>query len=591
MPDAPTAAQFVLRALKQQGVDHVFMVPGGLIDDFLPAFEGSGVTPIVAAHEAGAAFMADGYARASSRFGACLAQGGPGVANLAPAFASAYADKSPILALSGEVPSDWDGRGAFQDSAVTDLRIMQPITASRREVPVVGSLAHDLQVALRNMTGNRQRPVFLSLPEQLQTQQVTDPYPPANVWVNQPPRVLDGESLKTARDTLVTELKAGRFKIAILAGNGAVRSGAAAELADVATAYNIPIATTLRAKGVLSETHERSLGNFGYGGSRWSTVALTPQDDPGGPPPSAYQAHVLLILGTTLTQRDTLYRKNPGLPNVTIQVDIDPSAFNRNYPVTVPVMGDVREFLRWLRHPGGELEGLLTTTTEKRWGSWLLFVKNEWPRYYDFENMRSNAVPIHPARVVAELQKAAPADVMLVVDSGAHRPFVGHYWASAGPLSYFTATTMAPMGWAVAAAIGAKLAQPQRPCAVVTGDACMLMHGMEIHTAARYELPIVYVVINNAAHANVYLGLLQRFGPTVAELAELRNKHDWSEVAKALGADGEVVTEPGKLGKALSDAFAKASSSKKPYIVDVICDKKFATPIDPWRKAIQTLFD
>src|SRR5882724_3999234 len=121
MPDAPTAAQFVLKALKQEGIGHVFMVPGGLIDDFLPAFEGSGVTPIVAAHETGAGFMADGYARASGRFGACLAQGGPGVANLVPAIAAAYADESPILALGGEVPSDWEARGAFQDGSATDV--------------------------------------------------------------------------------------------------------------------------------------------------------------------------------------------------------------------------------------------------------------------------------------------------------------------------------------------------------------------------------------------------------------------------------------------------------------------------------------
>jgi acetolactate synthase-1/2/3 large subunit len=592
--DAPTAARFVLKALAQEGIRHVFMVPGGLIDDFLPAFEGSGVTPIVAAHEAGAGFMADGYARATLRFGACLAQGGPGVANLAPALASAYADKIPILALSGEVPSDWEGRGAFQDSAVPDLRIMRPITAFGREVPVVGSVAHDLQVALRNMTGTRQRPVFLSLPQQLQTQKVTDPYPPPNVWVEQPPRVLDIESFESARDKLVSVLKAGGFKIAILAGNGAVRSGATRDLLDVAEAYSIPVATTLRAKGVVAENHAASFGNFGYGGTRWSTVALTPQDDPAKPDPGKYQADVLLILGTTLTQRDTLYRKDPGLPKVTIQVDIDPSAFNRNYPVTMPVVGDVGTFLRWMLNPGPEVQALRTllTNTAQQRETWANNdIKESWPRYYHAEDMQSDAVPIHPARVVAELQKAAPADLRLVVDSGAHRPFVGHYWDSFAPLSYFTATTMAPMGWAVAAAVGVKLAQPSSPVAVVTGDACMLMHGMEIQTAARYGLPIVYVVINNAAHGNVWLGLNQLYGPGTAALAELPPPHDFLEVAKALRADGEVVTDPAKLAQAFANAFEATSRHPIPYVVDVRCDKAFATPIDPWRNAVQSKFD
>src|SRR5262245_49398977 len=121
MPDARTGAKFVLNALKHELVNHVFMVPGELIDDLLPAFEGTDVTPIVAATEEGAGFMADGYARASGRFGACLVSGGPGVANLVPALASAYADRSPILALAGEVSSAWEGWGAFGDSAVTDL--------------------------------------------------------------------------------------------------------------------------------------------------------------------------------------------------------------------------------------------------------------------------------------------------------------------------------------------------------------------------------------------------------------------------------------------------------------------------------------
>src|ERR1022692_5264740 len=129
MPDAPTAAQFVLKALKQEGIGAVFMVPGGLIDEFMTAFQGAGVTAIVAANEAGAGFMADGHARASGRFGVCLAIGGPGVANLVPAIASAYADESPILVLGGEVPSDWEARGAFQDGSATDVEIMRPITA------------------------------------------------------------------------------------------------------------------------------------------------------------------------------------------------------------------------------------------------------------------------------------------------------------------------------------------------------------------------------------------------------------------------------------------------------------------------------
>jgi len=173
------------------------------------------------------------------------------------------------------------------------------------------------------------------------------------------------------------------------------------------------------------------------------------------------------------------------------------------------------------------------------------------------------------------------------VDSGAHRAFAGHYWQcfTQVPKRYFTATTMAPMGWAIAAAVGIKLARPDLPCVVLTGDGCMLMHGLEIQTAVRYGLKVVYVVINNSAHGNVYLRL-KEMGPSAAALAELP-QHDWAQFARALGAEGERVVQPGDL----KAAFARAFSSSKPYVVDVICDRDAETPVYPWKHAKQLSFD
>jgi acetolactate synthase-1/2/3 large subunit len=401
--------------------------------------------------------------------------------------------------------------------------------------------------------------------------------------VDAPPRVLDQDNRSMGILSRVN-------KIAILAGNGAVRSGAAAELRNVAETFKIPVATTLRAKGIFPEDHPLSLGVFGYGGTRHSTLAIAPKTDPFYDPSNREtadwkQAELLLILGSGLNQRDTMFW-SPQLPKYSVQVDIDAAAFGRNYPVPpdpqsdyperTAVLADVREFLRWMQK---EMSLKDTIPARQRWLSGISLQS----RYYDLDNTRSDARPIHPARVVAELRNAAPRDCALLVDSGAHRVFAAHYWRSFVPRSYFTSTTLASMGWAIAAAIGVKIATPSRPCAVITGDGCMLMHGNEIQTAARYGLGIIFVVINNSAHGNIYLGVKQN--PAAAWLTRLPT-HNWAQYAQALGADGVMVDKPADLAATFQAAFARPSTAK-PLVIDVRCDLEAATPVGPWKRAMQ----
>jgi hypothetical protein len=165
-----------------------------------------------------------------------------------------------------------------------------------------------------------------------------------------------------------------------------------------------------------------------------------------------------------------------------------------------------------------------------------------------------------------------------------HQAFAAQYWVTDAKWNYLSATTTVPMGWAISAAVGAKLARPNSPCAVLTGDACMLMHGIEIQSAARYNMPIVYVVINNSAHGDVYLRFKANEWPNL-NLTELRT-HDWVKFAKALGAhDGIVVTEPADLRNAFMLAFAMAAKYNSPYVVDVRCDPNAVTPTYPWHNA------
>jgi len=564
--------RYLLNALRAEQISHVFLVPGGLIDPFLPALSATeGITPIVAAQEGGAAYMADGFARASGRFGACLAIGGPGVTNMVTALAAARSDGSPVLVVSGEVPTEWEGKGGFQDSseaALNDLAVLGPLCLSSLTVENIHLLKHHLRASLTRMLAGGQGPVHMSLPLDIQRNEPHAPWEPLGPSLYAP-RFLDAASLENFWQLVNgAEGQPAPARLAILAGAGVEKSGATELLKQMAERFQIPVATTLRAKGVFPENHHLSLGVFGYAGHCWAIETLL-----------SSQVEVLIVLGSGLNQRDTMYWNPSMLPSRgLVQVDLDPTAVGRTWHTQVPVMGDCGQFLRQVLSSEPSLTGVLEASRQER-QSWVDKIKSAGSRYYDEANLKSEEVPLHPARVIRELRQVMPADTILVVDSGAHRAFCGHYWEANAPRSYLSATNLGPMGWAIPAAVGAKAARPQQPVAVVTGDGCMLMHGLEIQTAARYGLAVIFVVMNNGALGNVWLRASQQ-GPGPAELTSLPT-HDWAGLARSLGLMAETVNQPGQLRPALEKALA----SNRAYLLDVRCAKEAKTPVNPFNLA------
>ena len=572
------ATQYFLEAFRAEGLSHVFLVPGGLLDPFLPALPSTaGITPIVAAHEGGACCMADGYARASGRFGVCFAIGGPGVTNLVTAAACASTDGSPVLVVSGQVPTEWEGRGGFQDSspaALDDVDVLRPVTVASLAVESCHLVHHHLRSALTRMLAGGRGPAHLSLPTDIQKADVKAPWTPLDASLYEP-RHLDRGAVERVWQILAPVDASFRpSRIAVLAGAGIEKSGAAAELRTFAERFDVPVATTLRAKGALPEDHPLSLGIFGYAGHRHAIEAILSRE-----------VEVLLVLGSGLSQRDTLYWDQKMLPSrALIHVDIDTSVPGRTWPAEVPVAGDCGEFLRGLMQWRPEQIAALEQTRAAR-QAWLAKIRASGSRYYDQENTTSAAVPIHPARVAAEMRKAMPRETVLVVDSGAHRAFFGHYWEAYEPRGYISATNLGPMGWAIPAGVGAKLARPERPTVVITGDGCMLMHGLEIQTAARFGAAVIFVVINNSALGNVWLRARQ-LGPGPMALTELPT-HDWAAIARGLGLQAATVTNPGEL----TPAFKAALAAKGPYLLDIKCERAAATPVTPYSQAKKEWID
>jgi acetolactate synthase-1/2/3 large subunit len=573
-----TTTHYLLEAFRQEGITHVFLVPGGLIDPFLPALaDTAGLTPIVACHEAGAAFMADGFARAGGRFGACFAIGGPGVTNMVTAVAAARTDFSPVIVISGQVPTNWEGRGGFQDSspaALDDATVLRPLTISSLMVENVHLVNHHLRASLTKMLAGSKGPVHLSLPTDIQQGEVHAP------WIKlddslYAPRFVDRHCIERLWRLLVPpEPAAAPVKIAILAGAGVEKSGGTRDLVTFAERFEIPVATTLRAKGVFPEDHRLSLGIFGYAGHRHAIDTILSDE-----------VEVLLVLGSGLSQRDTLFWDRRMLPSRgLVQVDIDPQVIGRTWPASVPIVGDCGRALQVIMSYDYQLTQTLEDTNSRR-RAWLEAIRASGPRHYEGENTASDAVPLHPARVIAELRRAMPRDTVLVVDSGAHRAFCGHYWQSYEPRSYISATNLGPMGWAIAAGIGAKAARPDKPLVVVTGDGCMMMHGMEIQTAARYGIAAIFLVINNGALGNVWLRARQD-GPGPAALTEIP-QHDWAGFARALGLQAATVQTP----EELAPAFAQAREAGAPFLIDVRCDRACTTPVTPYSRAKQAWVD
>lgn len=562
--DLMKVADFILAALRDQGVSHCFIDLGGLNDNFMPAFTGTkGLRTIVAAFEGGAAYMADGYARASGGLGVCFGIGGPGVLNMTTALAAARADRTPVLAISGEVPRSWEGMGGFQDAsgaAIDDIDVLKPITGVSLSLSSRAVVSHHLRHAI-TYAFTRRSPVHLSVPVDVQIAEIDSDWQPVSEALRKASFV-DDQALERVIELLNG---ADNQNIIMLAGPGVLHADAVDELRAFAERFDIPVATTLSGKGAIADSHPLSLGVFGYGGSHWAIDAIRSD-----------KTDILLVIGSGLSQRDTMQWDLKMLPSkALIHIDFDPLLIGRTWANDVPVVANAREALQRLAVLDNAT-GLEAGRAQRQ--AFLAEIKTKSERTYSPEDTKRDAIPMHPARVVTELRAAFPDDGVLCVDSGAHRAWFAEYWDIRQPGTHYSLTNLGPMGGAIPLGIGAKLARPERPLMVATGDGCMLMHGMEVHTAVREKVPLVIAVMNNQAYGNIYYRA-STMGPGPQHLTDIPGI-DWVAFARSVGGDGERVDKPGDI----TAAVAYALDATGPYLLDLRIDKTYPTPVKVWRE-------
>ena len=556
-PKESRAAEYLVDALADAGVPYIFGVIGGAVFPLFTATVGRRAQIVMAKHEAGAAFMADGYARVSGGLGACVGTSGPGATNLITGVASAYADSIPIVVLTGQVATKSFGKGAMQEASAECLDIVdvfKPMTRYSALVFKADRLPDIWQKVLRTAIGGRPGPVHLNLPADVQEHPV--PGDGATLPTIHRAKTHDREAIKQAAVHLIRARRP-----AILAGHGTILSGAADEIRGIAEMLNIPVATTPKGKGSFPEDHRLSLGPFGYSGSPLAQWYLLESG-----------VDVLLAVGTSLSEWGTMGWDRRLQPSETLlHVEIDPYEIGKNYRATVSLLGDAKAVLEELWYELRRQHGHYRPTLH-RGGSGDLQPPPDRPRYMNAEAIHSDAVPIKPQRLLRDLQEALPKDTLVFVDGGANRSWAIHYWQTLYPRTFFCATGMASMGFGVAAPIGGKFAAPDRVVVSITGDGGFLMNGMEVSTAVHYNKQVIWVVMNDAGYGMIYHGLRMMKRPDVGARFP---RVDCAKVAEGLGAQGIHIREPGQINREL---MARIIESGRPTVLDVEIDPEEVAP-------------
>jgi acetolactate synthase-1/2/3 large subunit len=543
MRDMPkiTGAQWIAETFSGYGVTHVFHVPA-ILRAALVEMEKWGIRRILTHSEKAAAYMADGYARASHRPGVCMAQS-VGAANMAAGLQDAYLGLSPVIAITSRRPPLLRHRNSYQE--IDHAPLFAPVTKFSATVDRVGSLPPLLRQAFREATSGAPGPVHLDVESRagnVDMESETD----LEVIVEEQFRHYPAfrPEPEPGRVQAAARVLSQSRRPVIVAGGGVTASRAQGEVVELAEMLSIPLATSLNAKGTIPEDHPLSIGVVGSY-SRWCTNRIVSEAD------------LVLFIGSHTGSQVTNEWRIPPAGTPVIQIDIDARELGRNYPTEVALLGDARVTVRRLM----EVLELKEGTTE--WLQRVHQLVSEW-RSETNPLRNSDASPIRPERICQELTDFLPSDALLVSCTGHSGIWTGTMVElTESGQGYFRAA--GSLGWAFPAALGVKCALPQRPVICFTGDGGLWYHIEELETAARYGINTVTVVNNNRSLNQVapaYAGT-----PGTDELWQFSDIN-FAEIARAMSGFGVRVRRPGELRGALEEALA----SGKPALVDVVSD-------------------
>ncbi len=480
--DKPTlsGSRILWECLEREGVKTVFGYPGGAILPAYDALKHSNIHHILVRHEQGATHMADGYARATGGVGVAVATSGPGATNMVTGIATAMMDSSPIVCITGQVGSKLLGSDAFQETDITGVTL--PITKHNYLVTRADEVASTVREAFYVAKSGRPGPVLIDITKD--AQQATCEFD----WAAAEPKMRgyrpDLSPAKSAYEEALDLISKAKRPL-ILAGHGIIVSGAEMEVQMFAEKTSIPVALTLLGLGAFPASHVLNLGMMGMHGEAWVNTAIQ-------------EADLLLAFGMRFDDRVTGNLKTYAPNSKKIHIEIDPAEINKNIKVDVPLVGDLRKILL-------ELMPRLESPNRREWLERIRGLKGD-SAVRDIQNLPDNG-HLYAAHVLNDLwNETRHGDTIVVTDVGQHQMWEAQYYKHEQPRSLITSGGLGTMGFALPAAIGAKVARPEADVWVVVGDGGFQMTMCELATIVQENLNINIAIINNG-----YLGMVRQW--------------------------------------------------------------------------------
>jgi acetolactate synthase-1/2/3 large subunit len=548
-----SGAKALIKSLEYENVDTIFGYPGGVvIPIYDELYQQDAIHHYLVRHEQAAAHAADGYARATGKVGVCMATSGPGATNLVTGIATAYMDSVPLVALTGQVPSDLIGNDAFQEVNITGITL--PITKHNYLIRSAGEIPQTIKEAFHIASSGRPGPVLIDIPKDTVTTTMKFEYPKK---VNLPgyKPTYEGHPLQIKR---AAKAISEAHRPIIYVGGGAKLSGATEEVCLLAETVMAPVAMTLMGMGVMPADHPLSLGMLGMHGTKYANYAITESD-------------LIIAIGVRFDDRVTGKIASFAPSAKIIHIDIDPAEISKNVRVDIPIVGDAKKVLQ-------KLISLVKSTRRNEWNDKVKEWKNEFPLEFEEGGLR-------PQYVVQQLSELCP-DAIICTDVGQHQMWAAQYFNHQHPRNFISSGGLGTMGYGFPASIGAKIGRPNETVFDIAGDGSFTMNCQELATAVAYDVQVKVAIFNNG-----YLGMVRQWQEffydkrySETKLTEI----NFVKLADAFGAHGIRVDRPSEIAPTVREAI----KMPKPVIIDFrVTPEENVFPMVPAGAALNEIID
>ncbi len=545
--DRLTGAQSLMRSLEQEGVDVIFGIPGGAI---LPAYDpliDSSIRHVLMRHEQGAGHAAEGYAHATGRPGVCMATSGPGGCNLVTALADAYMDSIPVVAITGQVPTAVVGNDAFQEAYITGIAM--PITKHSWMVTDPADIPRVIREAFHIASTGRPGPVLVDLPKDVLIKEADFVWPEEIDLPGYKPTTKG--NVKQVREAVKLIMAAERP--VIYAGGGIIRADASVELRKLAETGRLPVTTTLMGRGAFPDTHELGLGMPGMHGHYTAVTALQ-------------RADLLVSIGVRFDDRVTGNLATFAPHAKVIHVDIDPAEIGKNRVADVPIVGDAKDVTASLARELAKAQEEYGVPDRSSW----LGTLRDWQERFPLRYTQEDGGTLKPQFVMDRLYEATRGEATIVSGVGQHQMWASQHYKFTRPRQWINSGGLGTMGFAVPAAIGAKIGNPDELVVAVDGDGCFQMTAQELATSTTEHIPIVVAILNNG-----YLGMVRQwqelfYGERYSQVYLSQDVPDYVKLAEAFGAVGLRAESADDVGPVLDKAL---SITDRSVVIDFRVDQ------------------